>query len=942
MQNEENSYKEKLKYYHIILLGCLLGAILMVNSNYVNNKRMKIKIDKEQGESFKNIIKKRKLQEKPVEGDISAVQEDEVEVYATDAICEKASQELKDYYNNNATLKDLGIKEGGIQCEDKDQDFMKALLTILKNLLGAGGDDEEEEEEGEEPNHTPDQGEEDPDNPEIDIGRLRRNLEIDDEMKNNLIIYLKHVLPLVVALAMSILCIIGWIICCFCNCCNCCCCCCCKKSGCKIPCFIFTFLLYAGVVAVCFYGLTQTNKIFTGLSNTECSLMRFFDEMLFGEMKQTTPRWAGIEGINNILSDLSSTISNMGPATYQSLEEGLDNIEEEQEAFDDMLKNAGDSFYDNGEYRDGVYSKLYKNGEYYLNGVEEVSGQIHSQVINNYDGRCVLDLIYFFGRYSPEEGKYEPNTSILSIWNLEYSTIAREAGHHLQIAKDGFKDILEDNLDDINETLADAQSKFDDLQKPINNIYDKISGSMYDYSILIDDYGQKGVKLVFGALALFNILLAILMLLICLCSGKLCVNCCFCRCVCKLMTHVLWNILAILMIVTFLIGSIIGLVGRIGGDMMSVLSFVMSEENFADKNPIILDKIGDAVQYLNCCMNGDGDIAGLLNISDQIGSFDDINIAQATISQAIQNFTQILEIHFAYNYALDFYKERLNYSSTSAIPISAVNLEDQERSPTLNISMRQLNDRIGKLTPTKEEEWNMVIGDKTKKCGESNGDDYDVGGTPTSKVILHPSTCKPRDRDWIQSLNPGPDDILEKDIKNYADLTSDIVDMIKNLEEEGEFIGTLNTLLRGYQSYLGSFIDVLKDFNGTINRITGILEEYIGKNTNETFSFLNGKFIGTNLKIVLKYLKYSLGKDLYTVGLCLVIVGCSLIFSISSTILTIVIINVDIEKNKLFVKEEEKEEVAEYETEQQDLNEQKKKKKNSISRRKGKKSKYKD
>ena len=57
------------------------------------------------------------------------------------------------------------------------------------------------------------------------------------------------------------------------------------------------------------------------------------------------------------------------------------------------------------------------------------------------------------------------------------------------------------------------------------------------------------------------------------------------------------------------------------------------------------------------------------------------------------------------------------------------------------------------------------------------------------------------------------------------------------------------------------------------------------------FSFVNGKFIGTNIKIILKYLKYSLGKDLYTVGLCLIIVGCSLILSISSTILLIAIVN---------------------------------------------------
>ena len=228
---------------------------------------MKTKLDKEQGKLFKNIIKGRKWEELIPVAD--SVEEEEIEVYATDEICSKGSQELIDYYNNSATLEDLGIEEGGITCEDEDKEYMQALISILKNLLGGGGDDEEEEE--------PTSG----DDP--DYRRLRNTFELDEQMKNNLMTYLMRVLPMVVALSMSILCILGWIICCFCNCCNCCCCCCCKKSGCKIPCFIWTFLLYAGVVAVCIYGLSQTNKIFVFLSNTECSFMRFFDEMLYGE-----------------------------------------------------------------------------------------------------------------------------------------------------------------------------------------------------------------------------------------------------------------------------------------------------------------------------------------------------------------------------------------------------------------------------------------------------------------------------------------------------------------------------------------------------------------------------------------------------------------------------------------------------------------------------------
>ena len=64
------------------------------------------------------------------------------------------------------------------------------------------------------------------------------------------------------------------------------------------------------------------------------------------------------------------------------------------------------------------------------------------------------------------------------------------------------------------------------------------------------------------------------------------------------------------------------------------------------------------VEFFGC------DIAGLLNISDQIGSFDDINTAQVTIEQAIQNFTQILEPKAMLNYFIqDFMNENRTFIS---------------------------------------------------------------------------------------------------------------------------------------------------------------------------------------------------------------------------------------------------------------------------------------
>ena len=93
-----------------------------------------------------------------------------------------------------------------------------------------------------------------------------------------------------------------------------------------------------------------------------------------------------------------------------------------------------------------------------------------------------------------------------------------------------------------------------------------------------------------------------------------------------------------------------------------------------------------------------------------------------------------------------------------------------------------------------------------------------------------------------------------------------------------------------------SYINALDKFNSTIHRITGKLDEYTGGAG--AFSFANCNFIGTNLKIILKYLNEVFGGDIYTIGVCLILVGCSLALSISFTILLIVVINANIDANK--------------------------------------------
>ena len=136
-----------------------------------------------------------------------------------------------------------------------------------------------------------------------------------------------------------------------------------------------------------------------------------------------------------------------------------------------------------------------------------------------------------------------------------------------------------------------------------------------------------------------NVALAVLLLFICMCSGQNCVNCCCCRCLCKLFTHLIWNILALLMIISFLVGSILGLIGRIGGDMMSLLSFILSEENFnKGDDSVLLWKLGDGKDVLRESIVGDGDLSTVFDLSDITTHFNSIRTAKNEIQEHKNTF----------------------------------------------------------------------------------------------------------------------------------------------------------------------------------------------------------------------------------------------------------------------------------------------------------------
>ena len=834
MSNGQKPPTSKLKSYHIFLMSCLLTTFMILNSNRVNEAKTLQKENERANSLFDKIITLRNL-------DTSS---EPVTHHNSDAVCALGSDDLNDYYKTGDASK-IGLDNDGIKSEDKDKPYMIALRNIVKKLVD-GDDDEDDDSSGD---------------------RLRRLGGVD---QNDLMDYGKRILPMLVFLVFGILGIFGWIICCFCCCCDCCCCCCCKKEGCKIPCFIFTYVFYALVVAVCIYGLSQSNKIFEGIANTECSILKLLEQVVDGEIKQTTPRWIGISGINDLLDGLIDEINrrkNQEMVDFNNekriMEAKKSDFESKMQGFDSYCYNLG-SYPSDFTY---TFSDISNDNTYYLK-------------------TYVLDIIKSVGHIGSDNNY--PQNSFLYTLNLEYSEVASRTDGYITTSERSFTDILQgDGADKVTQALDKAKKNLNKLKKPFNKINNQIGDKISDYSKQIDDTGKLGVKLVFGVLMVMNVALGVFVVFIGLCSMKSCKDCCFCRCIFKFCTHLLWNVLALLMILSFLVGSILSLLGRIGGDAMELISYTLSEENLNnDDDPFLIGKAKDVKKYLKICLHGNGSLESEFDLGDSLQHIEDIGDVLNGLDNVTQKFEEIKNNLIAIKGFKQQIEDRTEYKKDN-IQFKGVSENSQI---IFKNSLDSLNEAINDEDNNKE---NWGISDTEEvSCTSGNNDDFGEG-----KHILHPNLCKPIDRAWIVSSS-------NNNIKDPAIIISVFVDKIKELTDTKTdgFKDRFGKLETAYDLYLNSYTDMITYLKTTINSLIGHIKEIAGNG--KIFSFVNGKFIGINIEIILKYLKYSLGKDLYTVGLCLDIVGLSLILSISSTILLLSIINFVLKKLQQAPKDE--------------------------------------
>jgi len=330
------------------------------------------------------------------------------------------------------------------------------------------------------------------------------------------------------------------------------------------------------------------------------------------------------------------------------------------------------------------------------------------------------------------------------------------------------------------------------------------------------------------------------------------------------------------MIILFMGGSWFTIAGVLGDDLVNVISFIISEDNLGpDKDTIIL---GNVKQYLNKCFNDDGNILENLGFDTQMESFETLKQTQLLIEEIKNQFTDKLN-KFVYNEYLEELNDRVDFNSDE-FKLVAVNTGITPNSYNFVDLLEKINEYS--INSNAKEKWN-IASTSTDVCSST---------IPATEIIYHPKNCYPTDKSWVNSGEATLTDCAQKlnDMRALITSANDAADpnSIKSL------LTGLNT---DYTNYLNSEIDALGQFDTKIKEITDLVKDYVSEDDN-LFSFMNCKFVNSNIQVILYYLKNAFKNDIYEVGVYLIIAAFAMPFAISFTILLVVISNEEIEKNK--------------------------------------------
>ena len=775
-------FLEKKKFHfsilYIILISILFSFLLTINSSYINNQRIQ---EKEKILNDKYVYKSNILRKLDFVSDSLKV-------------CSRSSKDLVKYF------------------ETGDTNYVKLYSY-----------DEEIE-------------------PSEDIINFINILSNEGDSKENNNKYIKHLSPMIVFLIFGILCIPGWFIFCSCACCDCKCFSCFKTIKCKIPFFVIVSVLNLLFIASSIIGIIKIKPIFEGLSNTECSILRFINEAFEGESKENLPKWGGVAGIINIFNNTIYQIEKISKDdTYINTKNKMDAYNSAVKVFIDDLKASCDIISEENNYK--------------------------------YQTEYTLDIAHEYGKYI--NGNSFTLGSFAEKWvrEAEITTDVTECYNKLGL-------IIRSHA---TEAMEEAEVIIQDIGYGIEEIKDNLGKNILEYSEKINDNGKLIFRLIFIILLIISLLLETFFIFLLLSSSRKC-NCQCCVGFMKILIHIFWNILAALVILIFLFGGLICTISRIGKDFFEAMSYLISSRNLLAPSPRIF---GDSAPYLDVCFNGDGVIADELGIESDLGNIG----ALKTITESLDKIINSIIVKDSQTNTDIIYDEiidELNKRNNDLIDFGFVN-------PTTNnnLSLYETTSQLNERLHTCNINDTLSFSCNTKFPYLQQGEC--LSEVNTSKCISVP-LCKTdlNIRYADISCSPARENI-EKINKIYSSLSFAIDD-----NEINSIKYQANSIKTSYINFISTTKTILEDYINEFRPFGVFYNNFIGNGS--ILGIINCAFIGKNMKIFLNYLDDTINKSFLTLGIVLIVNGFIMLCCITFSILLLSIID---EVNRIRMIEDE-------------------------------------
>ena len=117
----------------------------------------------------------------------------------------------------------------------------------------------------------------------------------------------------------------------------------------------------------------------------------------------------------------------------------------------------------------------------------------------------------------------------------------------------------------------------------------------------------------------------------------------------KAFTTIFWNLLYLFSWMLYFMIGFIGMLAIIGKDYANIVSYLTSEENLTSEEPKILLKI-EAVDYLNICVNGDGNLKEKLNLGESMNDLQNLYSLYDTLNSHITTLSNYKQIEIIIDY----------------------------------------------------------------------------------------------------------------------------------------------------------------------------------------------------------------------------------------------------------------------------------------------------